>query len=460
MAASSPALSNNSPAATPSPSPATPASISAAALSSTNASKNLRGLNKPKCIKCGNVARSSPPTNPQLYPPSHESSDDPEWSSDCLAFWLRVHGGVEMPLGKSNNRESSNSMMERTWRLESHTVESIMVSFAEAQASSWNASILSKIASVIGKPLFTDSTTAERGRLAYALLKTNATFTDKTQSSSSPLFDQQSTEASPSGNSHRFSSLRQLSNNFAQFNNLQSPLRSRKPLTRKDAAVINEWRFKKLKEYKEGNIEVENEAFDRYMQNVTLLEEVLAVNPKPEGSADDGSLDSNPNRNSAGDDTETVVSGLKLKLRSNPVRTEKLRKRLEDIINQGLRKLQKIDLDGGNDPNKQDELVGKQENEKYSALSDLLDKLNKARSEEDLKSCLEMKSQLFNRHRKSIQTETEGIKVSKESAKTDLPPGLRSDYSPPKWFCTATIEQDALDSINVHFSSLEEVETL
>lgn len=43
-----------------------------------------------------------------------------------------------------------------------------MVSFAEAQASSWNASILSKIASVIGKPLFTDSTTAERGRLAYA----------------------------------------------------------------------------------------------------------------------------------------------------------------------------------------------------------------------------------------------------------------------------------------------------
>lgn len=215
-----------------------------------------------------------------------------------------------------------------------------------------------------------------------------------------------------------------------------------------------------MKEYKEGNIEVENEAFDRYMQNVTLLEEVLAVNPKPEGSADDGSPDSNPNRNSAGDDTETVVSGLKLKLRSNPVRTEKLRKRLEDIINQGLRKLRKIDLDGGNDPNKQDELVGKQENEKYSALSDLLDKLNKARSEEDLKSCLEMKSQLFNRHRKSIQTETEGIEVSKESAKTDLPPGLRSDYSPPKWFCTATIEQDALNSINVHFSSLEEVETL
>ncbi|KAL6960130.1 hypothetical protein U1Q18_048266, partial [Sarracenia purpurea var. burkii] len=42
-----------------------------------------------------------------------------------------------------------------------------------------------------------------------------------------------------------------------------------------DTAVINEWRFLKLKEYKEANIEAENEAFDRYMQNVSFLEEVL-----------------------------------------------------------------------------------------------------------------------------------------------------------------------------------------
>lgn len=38
-----------------------------------------------------------------------------------------------------------------------------------------------------------------------------------------------------------------------------------------NAAAINVWRFSKLKEYKEENIEVENEAFDRYMQNVDLL---------------------------------------------------------------------------------------------------------------------------------------------------------------------------------------------
>ncbi|XP_057512376.1 uncharacterized protein LOC130794478 [Actinidia eriantha] len=136
------------------------------------------------------------------------------------------------------------------------------------------------------------------------VLKANATFPDKTPSSSSTLFDHPSTEASPSGNSQRFTSLRQLSNNFSQFNNLQSPLRSRKPLTRKEAAVINEWRFLKLKEFREANIEVENEAFDRYMQNVSLLDEVLAVKANPEVPTSSGSPISNPNPNSAGETTE------------------------------------------------------------------------------------------------------------------------------------------------------------
>ncbi|MCV5004194.1 hypothetical protein OFM39_31540, partial [Escherichia coli] len=39
--------------------------------------------------------------------------------------------------------------------------------------------------------------------------------------------------------------------------------------------------------------------------------------------------------------------------------------------------------------------------ERASTLSDLIDKLNKARNEEDLKSCLEVKSQLFNNQTES-----------------------------------------------------------
>ncbi|KAL5066895.1 hypothetical protein RYX36_017782 [Vicia faba] len=88
--------------------------------------------------------------------------------------------------------------------------------------------------------------------------------------------DRKSFEPPPSV-AGRVASLRQLSNSFAQFSNLHLSLRSKKPLTRKDAATINEWRFSKLKEYKEQNVEAENEAFDRYMQNVDLLEEVLST---------------------------------------------------------------------------------------------------------------------------------------------------------------------------------------
>ncbi|GFZ02039.1 hypothetical protein Acr_15g0006480 [Actinidia rufa] len=277
----------------------------------------------------------------------------------------------------------------------------------------------------------------------HLLLKANATFPDKTPSSSSALFDHPSTETSPSGNSQRFTSLRQLSNNFSQFNNLQSPLRSRKPLTRKEAAVINEWRFLKLKEFREANIEVENEAFDRYMQNVSLLDEVLAVKANPEVPTSSGSPISNPNPNSAGETTEMDVAGLKLKLRSNPT-----------AVATTPKKLRKINLDSGsNDPKKQAERV--------LALSDRLDKLNKARNEEDLKSCFEMKAQIFNRHRRTIQMETKGNEILKqENAKNDFASGLRSDYSPPKWFSTRTIDQDALNCIDVHFSSLEGIESL
>lgn len=38
---------------------------------------------------------------------------------------------------------------------------------------------------------------------------------------------------------------------------------------------MNERRFCKLKEYRDRNIEVENEASDRCMQNISLLEEVF-----------------------------------------------------------------------------------------------------------------------------------------------------------------------------------------
>ncbi|XP_012075272.1 uncharacterized protein LOC105636554 isoform X2 [Jatropha curcas] len=260
----------------------------------------------------------------------------------------------------------------------------------------------------------------------------------------------------------RVASLRQLSNNFSQFNNLHAS-RSRKPLTRKEAASINEWRFSKLKEYRDRNIEVENVAFDRYMQNITLLEEVFSVNSKV--STEDGSQSSNLDNTSAEDHTDKATAGKKLKLMLNPTRNENFRKRVQQIIDGGLKRFQKREFnDNDNDQNSENELNKQQEEtkkswaERTSAVSDLTDKLNKARNEEDLASCLEMKTQLYNH---KSQTETMVMEVSHEgAAKNDFSPIKELDYLSQKLFRTVEIDQEDLNRIGENFSSLQKLANL
>ncbi|CAI9756420.1 unnamed protein product [Fraxinus pennsylvanica] len=358
MAASSPVKSNSSVAS---------ADVTALPHSSgINASRNLRGLNKPKCIKCGNVARSRCP---------YQSC------KNCCA--------------KAQNP------------------------------------------------------------CHIHVLKGNSSFPDKSPSASSPIFDQQSNEASHSGNSHR---LRQLSSNFAQFNNLPTSLRSRKPLTRKDAQVIKEWRFLKLKEFRYRNIEAEHESFDRYVQNVRLLEEVFSVNsPHDEQSAS----------STAAENVEKMVQGLKLKL-TYPVRTENLRKRMQYIVDQGLKKLRKFEQNDGaseiSDPEEVDRMSKKIKSSKAGralALSELIDKLSKAQSDEDLTACREIASQMFSWHSKKHQTGQSDPEMSKEQkSENKLSPKRQSIDSPSKGVSPSPIDQEVLCRIDGHFSSLEEIEDL
>lgn len=265
---------------------------------------------------------------------------------------------------------------------------------------------------------------------------------------------------------HRVASFRQLSNTFSQFNNVHIPSRSRKPLTRKDAAVINEWRFSKIKEFKDKNFEVENEAFDRYMQNISLLEEVFSMKSILERSNGDEPTISNPNPTSTEDNTELMVSGLKLQLRSNSIRTDSFRRRVQQIVDRGLKKLQKRALDdGNNDQSGQDESHGPKrakslKPERALAVSDLIDKLNKARTEEDLKSCIDMKLQIFNRNTISNQTEIEDAAPKDQNPKTDLEPRKESSFSSKKIISTTELDQETLNKIDAHFSTLEQIEDL
>ncbi|KAG8480766.1 hypothetical protein CXB51_025451 [Gossypium anomalum] len=175
----------------------------------------------------------------------------------------------------------------------------------------------------------------------------------------------------------RVPSFKQLSNAFAQFDNLQ--VRSKKHLTRK---------------------------------NISLLEEVFSIKSIDEGSEEDEG--SKPSSTLKEDETSVMISGLKLTLKSDPVRTDNARKRIKQIVDQGIEKLHKAEAnDGANDPDDQNKLdsrlnmVKSSRIERALVLSDIVDKLNKARNEEDLKSCLEMKAQLYNQSIMSTDTEIE-----------------------------------------------------
>lgn len=212
----------------------------------------------------------------------------------------------------------------------------------------------------------------------------------------------------------------------------------------------------KLKEYRDSNIAAENEAFDRYMQNVGLLEEVFAVNSAEDEKNEDGSTE---------DDNEAMMNRLKLQLRSDPVRIENTRKRMQYVIDQGLRKVRKLEADdNATDLNDLDALGKKKmaktaEAEHVVAFTDLLDKLNKARNEEDLKVCWEMKCQLFNHAKKEKQPESEDAEASiEQSSKESVPPTW--GHSQPKWFSTATVDDEELRRLNEEFDSLEDIEEL
>ncbi|KAL5973737.1 hypothetical protein ACLOJK_030393 [Asimina triloba] len=96
-------------------------------------------------------------------------------------------------------------------------------------------------------------------------------------------------------------------------------------------------RISKLKEHNERNIEIENETFDRYMQNVSLLEEAFYVDPLSEITTDYSSAGAEAST-SGEDETSKMVATMKARSKSNVKRAEGFRK----IVNDLLKKLRKV----------------------------------------------------------------------------------------------------------------------
>ncbi|GJU91463.1 hypothetical protein Tco_1303886 [Tanacetum coccineum] len=268
---------------------------------------------------------------------------------------------------------------------------------------------------------------------ACQVLKGSSPVSDKVPVSSPALVNQHSNERPLSGNAHRYA--RQL---YAAY--LQSSACARKlPLTIQEADEINEWRFSNLKEYKDRNIEIENEAFDRYLRNIALLEEVFAVRSKSEEPAKD-----DPEGKG-----EMWISNLKMKLRADPIGTENFRDRMRFIINNALRKLKSETPTGNEEP----ELVCRPKKARHSYLVELNKKLSNARTDEDMKSCKLLKSQLFSRS-ESKGEQSENINTP------DQQPKQSSESSRKNWFSPITIDQGALSHIDAQLSALETIEHL
>ncbi|CAL9776602.1 unnamed protein product [Musa acuminata subsp. burmannicoides] len=280
------------------------------------------------------------------------------------------------------------------------------------------------------------------------VLKHNGTLPDKPPPSSSTTIEQPSNDVSSSGASGRLNSLRQISTNVANI------LRARKPLNRKDAVNINRWRFMKLREHFERDIEVENEAFDRYMQNVNLLEETFSITQGTE-PGDQTAL--------VAGSSEKLVSEIKMKLKSNSERAESFQERTRNLIDQKLCELQKgefvsddcsindDDLDDHREFKRSRQIM-KWRHDRNSTMDDVINKLNKAHSEEDIRGCMDLKLQCTSDNLTSEDHSTPKLESADVTA--------LSFCSPPKMWMTAHVDQDTLANINTQFSSLSSIAEL
>uniref|UniRef100_A0A0D9X416 Uncharacterized protein n=1 Tax=Leersia perrieri TaxID=77586 RepID=A0A0D9X416_9ORYZ len=234
------------------------------------------------------------------------------------------------------------------------------------------------------------------------VLKQNNTLPDKPPPSTAPLSEQPSTNSPITGAASRLASMQRLPHHFL------NALRTKKSLVKKDIVGINKWRFEKLKEHLQEDIDAENEAYERM---------------------------------------ETLVSEAKVRLKSDSANADGFKDRIATILDQKIKELLESkstyeddnpcdqNLDGHPEPVK---LSIKQQMERSTKMTELLAKMIRAQSEDDLKPCSGISSQLFGSNQESTAAAT-------------IP------YSFPKLWTRLEIDDAMMSNINGEFSFSNEV---
>eukprot|EP00249_Psilotum_nudum_P018094 c26635_g1_i3 orf=111-1319(+) len=183
-------------------------------------------------------------------------------------------------------------------------------------------------------------------------------------------------------------------------------------ITRKEATFLNGWRFQKLKEFTEGNLAAEDEAFDRYMQNVSLLEEVFGLNADPlEGLSPEGHLlIPSGNGNEAVDmsaDFAKLAAGYRIRFRTSTKRKEIHRQKLRRAIDRSMQKLHRgeqedamLEIEDGYMGSlgmrrevkriKVQSKEGRERLKRMDLFSTIFEKLKHVKNQTDLDTCLKM----------------------------------------------------------------------
>ncbi|KAJ7563406.1 hypothetical protein O6H91_03G108900 [Diphasiastrum complanatum] len=119
--------------------------------------------------------------------------------------------------------------------------------------------------------------------------------------------------------------------------------------TQKEAASVNAWRFQKLKEHREAELVSEDGAFDRYIQNASLLEEIFSRSDRlPESTTNVDIVDVHclPENDMmqeklAVDDGLGFLDAMKARLDANSKRKDSRRQKLKRTITKSLQKVKR-----------------------------------------------------------------------------------------------------------------------
>jgi len=225
----------------------------------------------------------------------------------------------------------------------------------------------------------------------------------------------------------------------------------------------------KLKEHMQGDIDAENEAYERYTQNVGLLEETFCP-------MEDAANESEAEATSSSEEErmDLLVSEAKVRLKSDNENADSFKERVATILDEKLKKLQErqsaYDYEDDKPPSDQDQddhttpvkFSAKQKMERAAKFNELLGRMTRARSEDDLKPCRDLIEQLFGKENggsmdDSNRMETE---LSGQESITVAAAAAAQPYFFPKLCTRIEVGEDFAYTVNAEFSSLSEVAQL